>query len=100
MSELDALAGGIDEGGRGSEWHRSRLDLWNTFCCRHRVAEESVPLFACDSDGNVLTKQVGTKRPRTVLRRNPQMEMVMRREVKKASDDHTASLDFHGQAFG
>jgi hypothetical protein len=42
-----------------SDWHRSRLELWKSFCRIYRVAEDSVPLFECDEDNFVQTKEVG-----------------------------------------
>jgi hypothetical protein len=53
-----------------SAWHRSRLELWNSFCRMYSFPEDSVPLFECDEDNFVQTKEVGKSRPRKVLRRS------------------------------
>ena len=74
-----------------SDWHRSRLELWNSFCQAYGVAEDSVPLFECDKDHFVQTKEVGKSRPRKVLRRSGAMEALMRREAKKIVDDHKSA---------
>jgi hypothetical protein len=75
-------------GNQFSNWHRSRLELWKSFCQTYRVAEDSVPLFECDENHFVQTKEVGKSRPRKVLRRSAAMEALMRREVKTVVDDH------------
>jgi len=71
-----------------SDWHRSRLELWNSFCQAYRVAEDSVPLFECVEHYFVQTKGVGKSRPRKGLRRSAAMEALMRREAKTVVDDH------------
>src|SRR5258708_8879587 len=71
-----------------SDWHRSRLELWNSFCQAYRVGEDSVPLFECDEHHFVQTNEVGKSRPRKVLRRSTAMEALMRREAKTVVDDH------------
>jgi hypothetical protein len=71
-----------------SDWHRSRLELWNSFCQAYGVVEHSVPLFECDQDHFVQTKEVGKSRPRKVLRSSAAMEALMRREVTTVVDDH------------
>ena len=79
-----------------SDWHRSRLDLWVAFCRKFRVAEDSVPLFDCDEDGFVRTREIGNPRPRKLLRRSEAMETMMCQEARKAVDDHknaTAQYD-------
>jgi hypothetical protein len=79
-----------------SDWHRSRLDLWVAFCRKFRVAEDSVPLFDCDEDGFVRTKEIGNPRPRKLLRRSGTMETMMCQEARKAVEDHinaTAQYD-------
>jgi hypothetical protein len=79
-----------------SDWHRSRLDLWVAFCRKFRIAEDSVPLFDCDEDGFVRTREIGNPRPRKLLRRSEAMETMMCRESRKAVDDHknaTAQYD-------
>jgi hypothetical protein len=75
----------------GSEWHRSRLKLWDSSCRRHRIPEGSVPLFECDSRNIVLTKEIGIGRRQKVLRRSSLMEAIMRAEAQKAVDDHVAA---------
>jgi hypothetical protein len=71
-----------------SEWHGSRLELWNSFCQTYGVAEDSVPLFECDEHHFVQTKEVNKSRPRKVLRRSAATEALMRREVKTVVNDH------------
>jgi hypothetical protein len=67
---------------------RSRLKLWTSFCRTYRVAEDSVPLFECDENGFVQTKEVAKARPRKLLRRSAVMETIMRQESRKVVDDH------------
>jgi hypothetical protein len=78
-----------------SDWHRSRLELWNSFCQAYGVAEDSVPLFECDEDGFVQTKEVGKSRPRKVLRRSAAMEALMRREAKTVVEDHNKNTGLY-----
>jgi hypothetical protein len=79
-----------DECLRLPDWNCSRLELWNSFCRKFRIAEDSVPLFECDENNLVLTKEIGTSRPRKILVRSSAMEDMMRREAKKVVDDHKA----------
>ena len=79
-----------NDGLRSIDWDRSRLQLWNSFCQRYGVREDSVPLFECDESGMVLTKEIGTVRPRKILQRSAAMEALMRRETDKVVGDLAA----------
>jgi hypothetical protein len=57
MDQFDVIADS-DRAKEFSDWHRSRLGLWNSFCRLYRVSEDSVPLFECDEDNLVQTKEV------------------------------------------
>jgi hypothetical protein len=61
--------------------------LWEAFCRRYRIAEESVPLFATDNAGHVQTKSWG-KASRPILCRSEEMEALVRRETAKLVADH------------
>jgi hypothetical protein len=80
-----------DECMRLPDWNHSRLELWNSFCRKYRIAEDSVPLFECDENNFVLSKEIGASRPRKILLRSFAMEDMMRREAKKVVDDHKAN---------
>lgn len=73
------------------DWDFGRLELWNAFCRRYRVLDDSVPLFECDENDVVLTKEIGRSRPRKILLRSGAMEEIMRREAKKVVDDHKSN---------
>src|SRR6516165_9069117 len=77
-------------GSRLADWDSSRRQLWNSFCPRYRVGEDSVFLFECDANGLVLTKEIGTVRRRKILRRSAAMEALMRQEAEKVVSDHNA----------
>ena len=73
------------------DWDFGRLELWNAFCRRYRVLDDSVLLFECDENDVVLTKEIGRSRPRKILLRSGAMEEIMRREAKKVVDDHKSN---------
>jgi hypothetical protein len=77
------------------DWNRSRLALWNSFCRRYRVGEDSVPLFECDASGLVLAKEIGAARRRRILQRSLAMETLMRQEVEKVVGDHQAKTEIY-----
>lgn len=56
---------------------RTKLNLWMDFLTTHRVAEDSVPLFATE-DEVVATMDYG-RNGRRVLKRSPEMDALMRR---------------------
>jgi hypothetical protein len=85
----------LGQGVRSTEWNLSRLRLWHSFCQRYRVGEDSVPLFECDEDGLVLSREIGTGRRRKILQRSSAMEALMRQEAKKAIDDHNAATGLY-----
>src|SRR6516162_10987385 len=80
---------------RPADWNNSRRQLWNSFCQRYRVEEDSVPLFECDANGLVLIKEIGTVRRRKILRRSAAMEALMRQEVEKVVSDHIAATGIY-----
>jgi hypothetical protein len=60
--------------------------VWNKFCQRFKVAEQSVPLFAADADGVVAHRMIGrTSRP--ILMRSPEMEALILTETAKLVED-------------
>ncbi|WP_313706128.1 hypothetical protein [Massilia sp.] len=61
--------------------------LWDRFCAEHRIVEASVPLFLCDDNGRAASVPFG-KDGRLILRRSPEMEALIVREVGK-----TLSID-------
>ena len=72
-------------------WASSRLGLWSLFCGKYRILEDSVPLFECDENNLVLSKQIGASRWRKILLRSAAMEEMMRREAQKVVDDHKSN---------
>ena len=80
---------------RPADWNNSRRQLWNSFCQRYRVGEDSVPLFECDENGLVLIKEIGTVRRRKILRRSAAMETLMRQEAEKVVSDHKAATGIY-----
>jgi hypothetical protein len=83
------------KGVQSTDWDRSRLDLWHSFCQRYHVRENSVPLFECDESGFVLSKEIGTARRRKILQRSSAMETLMRQEAKRVVDDHKAAMELY-----
>jgi hypothetical protein len=67
-----------------------KLALWDRFCAEHQIAEAGVPLFASDSDGRVASTSFG-RDGRLVLRRSPEMEALIVREVRKILSADTAN---------
>jgi hypothetical protein len=55
--------------------------IWNDFCDAQMIADNSVPLFASDSDGFVETKEIGQKTKRKVLVRHREMEELILKEA-------------------
>jgi hypothetical protein len=78
-----------------ADWNRSRRQLWDSFCQRYRVADDSVPLFELDENGSVLTKEIGAVRRRKVLQRSAAMEALMRQEAEKVVGDHRAATGIY-----
>ena len=61
--------------------------IWDNFCTAHRLASNSVPLFACDKIGFVETKEVGQKSKRKVLVRHRNMEELILKETDILTED-------------
>lgn len=59
-----------------------KLALWDRFCKEHRILETGLPLFACDEDGKVTCAPYGLD-GRSILRRSPEMEALVRHEVNR-----------------
>jgi hypothetical protein len=68
--------------------NEQKLALWHRFCAEHRIREASVPLFACDDGGRVVSAPFG-KNSRLILRRSPEMEALIVREVRKTLSTDT-----------
>ena len=61
-------------------------NVWNKFCQRFKVVEQSVPLFLTDVDGVVAHRMLGrTSRP--LLMRSPEMEALILAETAKLVED-------------
>jgi hypothetical protein len=84
----DSISGSIVQ---SIDWNRSRLELWNSFCQRYSVGEDSVPLFECDENGFVQSKEIGGLRRRKILQRTSAMEALMRQEANKVVSDYKAA---------
>jgi hypothetical protein len=63
--------------------------IWDNFCTAHRLASDSVPLFACDKIGFVETKEIGQKAKRKVLIRHRDIEEVILKEADILTEDWT-----------
>jgi hypothetical protein len=61
--------------------------IWDSFCAAHRIAIDSVPLFASDKQGFVETKEIGIALKRKVLVRHRDMENLILRETDILIDD-------------
>jgi hypothetical protein len=61
--------------------------IWDNFCAAHRVASESVALFASDKFGLVEIKEIGQKATRRVLVRNHEMEELIVKETDILIED-------------
>src|SRR5262245_14743558 len=62
--------------------------IWDDFCTAHRLASNSVPLFACDKIGFVETKEIGSKiKKRKVLVRHRDMEELILKEADILTED-------------
>ena len=61
-------------------------NVWNKFCQRFKVVEQSVPLFKADAEGVVAHRMLGrTSRP--ILMRSPEMEALILVETDKLVED-------------
>jgi hypothetical protein len=61
--------------------------IWDNFCTAHRIASNSVPLFASDKFGFVETREIGRTAKRNVLVRHRDMEELILRETDMLVDD-------------
>ena len=55
--------------------------IWDDFCAAHRIAIDSVPLFASDEFGFVETREIGRRAKRKVLVRHRDMEELIFRQT-------------------
>ena len=62
-------------------------DLWQGFCRRMSVIDQSVPLFDSDTDGIVQIRNIGHTNPRPVLKRSERMEELVLVETDKLVAD-------------
>jgi hypothetical protein len=62
--------------------NEQKLALWDRFCSAHGIQHAGVPLFACDDGGRIACEPFG-KDGRSILRRSPDMEALIVREVRK-----------------
>src|SRR5215813_7691596 len=60
---------------------KTAKQIWDDFCTTHRIATDSVPLFASDEFGFVETREIGQKVKRRVLGRHGDMEELILRET-------------------
>ena len=61
-------------------------NVWNKFCKRFKVVEQSVPLFKADTEGVVAHRMLG-RNSRPVLMRSPEMEALILAETDKLVED-------------
>ncbi len=54
------------------------LTIWNRFCDRFEISTSCIPLFELTDSGHVLTKEIGSKVKRLVLRRSQGLELRLR----------------------
>lgn len=66
------------------------VKVWDRFCRRFGVVENSVPLFAVDQDGVVAQREIGRGNKRSVLARSPAMETLVLAETAKLVADWEA----------
>jgi len=72
-------------------------EIWNKFCCTHRVVEEGVQLFEASKQGLVSIVSIGNKNRRKVLKRNQLMEDLVIRETAKLINDYKSGrLEYDG----
>ena len=60
--------------------------VWNKFCQRFKVVEQSVPLFSTHADGVVAHRVLG-RNSRPILMRSPEMEALILAETAKLVED-------------
>ena len=61
-------------------------NVWNKFCQRFKVVEQSVPLFATGANGVVAHRMLG-RASRPILMRSPEMEALILAETAKLVED-------------
>ena len=69
------------------------LTIWNRFCDRFEISTSCIPLFELTDSGHVLTKEIGSKVKRLVLRRSQGMEKLIRREIDILVEDWRNNTD-------
>ena len=69
------------------------LAIWNRFCDRFEISTSCIPLFELTDSGHVLTKEIGSKVKRLVLRRSQGMEKLIRREIDILVEDWRNNTD-------
>ena len=73
----------------------SKSKIWNDFCLKNKVFNNSVPLFEEDS-GSVETFEYGKNR-RILLKRSKKMEVLLSNEIKRLTDDfESVSNNYEG----
>jgi hypothetical protein len=63
------------------------IRLWDSFCARHGVLIDSVPLFALSDEQFVRTKEIGRANIRRVLCRSEAMEALIRQAASTLVDN-------------
>lgn len=66
-------------------------NVWNKFCQRFNVVEQSVPLFTTYADGVVKHRMLG-RSSRPILMRSPEMEALILVETDKLVEDWQSGL--------
>jgi hypothetical protein len=71
-----------------------KRQIWDSFCERHSITNQAVPLFQ-EIDGAVETFTHGKGEGRLLLRRSPEMDAMVIREVAKVLEDHAAGTEVY-----
>ena len=72
-----------------------KREIWDRFCRKHSVRDQAVPLFKSTEDGIVETFLHGRGEGRCLLRRSPDMEALVIKEVSKVLEDHESGSDLY-----
>lgn len=68
-------------------------DIWDSFCARMNMSENSVPLFRTSQENVVETKTIGVRSKRSVLCRSIEMEQLIRFKTDRLVEDWETEND-------
>lgn len=71
-------------------------DLWKRFCDRMKIAADSVHLFDSDKTLRVGVREVGARSRRVLLKRSPEMEVMVIEAANQLEHDWRGDGDFDG----